>query len=111
MVGHGMLVPKKSEVKLVLYDQAVGGSASEFHIYETLPAWTHYEKIVSHISRTSDKVAIKLREHASMIEAALEISRTSLTSGHGQGLRDVVAPVDVLGGGEVRILSGRGQLT
>ena len=46
-----------------------------------------------------------------MIEAALEVSRTSLTSGHGQGLRDVIAPVDVLGGGEVKILSGRGQIT
>ena len=51
-----------------------------------------------------------LKEHATMIEAALEVSRTSLTSGHGQGLRDVVSPVDQLEGGRVRILSGKGQV-
>ena len=46
-----------------------------------------------------------------MIEAALEVSRTSLTSGHGQGLTDVLAPVEELKGGRDRILSGRGQVS
>ena len=45
-----------------------------------------------------------------MIEAALEVSRTSLTSGHGQGLKDILAPVEQQSGGMVRIISGKGQI-
>lgn len=45
-----------------------------------------------------------------MIKAALEVSRTSrgVGSGRGQGLTDVVSPIDELGDGRLRILSGRG---
>ncbi len=99
----GSWSPGKSEVKLIIYDQGVG-------IAETLPLWDHWEKLNSWLSSQHDIVSKALKEHANMIEAALEVSRTSGTPGSGQGLRDVVSPVDQLGGGRVRILSGKGQV-
>lgn len=99
----GSWSPERSEIKLIIYDQGVG-------IAETLPSWDHWEELNNWLSSKHPVLSKVLKEHASMIEAALEVSRTSLTSGHGQGLLDVVSPVDQLGGGCVRILSGRGQV-
>ncbi|WP_420415941.1 hypothetical protein [Marinovum algicola] len=99
----GSWSPASSKVRLILYDQGVG-------IAETLPTWDHWEDLTKWLSSKHPLLSQVFKEHANMIEAALEVSRTSLTSGHGQGLKDVVSPVDQLGGGSVRILSGKGQV-
>ena len=99
----GSWSPVKSEVKLLVYDQGVG-------IPETLPTWKNWEKITEWVSAKHELASLFMKEHANLIEAALEVSRTSLTSGRGQGLKDVLSPVDVLGTGKVRILSGKGQV-
>ncbi|WP_339690076.1 hypothetical protein [Celeribacter baekdonensis] len=99
----GSWSPDQQNVKLIVYDQGVG-------IPTTLPAWDHWETLRGWMSNKFDKLATALKQDASMIEAALEVSRTSLTSGHGQGLKDVVSPIDVLGKGQVRILSGKGEV-
>ncbi len=100
----GSWSPERSEVRFLVYDQGVG-------IPDTLPKWEHWERIVSWISQRFPGTGTLLQEHANLIEAALEVSRTSLTSGHGQGLRDVLSPIDVYQAGRVRILSGKGQLS
>ena len=99
----GSWSPARSEVNLIIYDQGVG-------IADTLPTWDHWEALTNWLSSRHPMISKVLKEHANMIEAALEVSRTSLTSGHGQGLNDVISPVDQLGCGQVRILSGKGQV-
>lgn len=99
----GSWSPEKSRVKLIVYDQGVG-------IPQTLPSWDQWEKTITWLSGRHKILSQVLKEHASVIEAALEVSRTSLTSGHGQGLKDVVSPVDELKIGKVRILSGKGEV-
>lgn len=100
----GSWSPERSEVRIIVYDQGVG-------IAETLPRWNHWEKIRKQLTKKAKIAGQLLGEHSNMIEAALEVSRTSLTSGHGQGLTDVLAPVEELKGGRVRVLSGRGQVS
>jgi len=92
-----------SEVRFLVYDQGVG-------IAETLPAWDHWEKIREFLSSFANPLSTLLKEHSNMIEAAVEVSRTSLTSGHGQGLCDILSPIDTLQAGSLRILSGKGQI-
>jgi hypothetical protein len=90
--------PKEGDVKFLVYDQGVG-------IPETLPRsgwWEHIRLAAVKLSKGS------LSDDASMIEAAIQVSRSSLAGGHGKGLRDIVSPVLSLPGGCVRILSGRG---
>lgn len=89
-------------VRVVVFDQGAGIAA-------TLPRWDHWEKVRGVLSLLSGEDGI-LNDDAHMIEAALQVSRTSMTSGHGQGLQDVLAPVSETGKGFVRILSGRGSI-
>ena len=89
-------------VRVIVFDQGAGIAA-------TLPRWQHWEKVrgVFHLLPGGE---LLLNDDAHMIEAALDVSRTSMTSGHGQGLQDVLSPVVEVGRGTVRILSGRGQI-
>ena len=93
--------PEEKVVRFLIYDQGVG-------IPATLPRSEKWEKVREVIARLP-LVGGLANDASSMIEAAIEVSRTSLTGGHGKGLKDVVAPVTGLRGGKVRILSGRGR--
>ncbi|UZD90330.1 hypothetical protein [Cognatishimia activa] len=93
--------PANGSVKFIVYDQGVGIAA-------TLPRWEGWEKVrelLSHLPLGS-----ALNDSSKMIQAALEVDRTSLEGGHGKGLQDVVSLVDGFEGAKVRILSGTGEL-
>jgi hypothetical protein len=91
------------ELVFLVYDQGVG-------IAETLPRWTNYEKVRGVLADLGTIPSLILKEDAAMIEAALQVSRTSRSSGHGQGLSDIMAPINGVVGARLRILSGRGEL-
>ncbi|MCB5412178.1 hypothetical protein [Pseudogemmobacter faecipullorum] len=93
----------ENELRFLVYDQGVG-------IAETLPRWKNWEHIVTFLSRIAPAASPLFKEHATMISAALEVSRTSRSGGHGQGLSDIVAPIEELQAGELRILSGKGEV-
>ncbi|MES0861575.1 hypothetical protein ABLN87_04385 [Ruegeria sp. SCPT10] len=97
--------PADHEIRVVAFDQGVG-------IPNTLPRWGLFEQVVTMLSDLSSEVSELLKEDARMIAAALAVSRTSKSKimGRGQGLSDVVAPIDELGVGRVRILSGGGGI-
>jgi len=92
-----------NEVRFLVYDQGVGIAA-------TLPRWDRFEQILGLLSAISGPAQPIIKDHSRMIEAALEVSRTSLGGGHGQGLQDVVRPIDAYGKGKLRILSGKGAI-
>ncbi|EEW24043.1 hypothetical protein [Rhodobacter ferrooxidans] len=92
--------PQESAVRFMIYDQGVG-------IPATLPRSQKWERIREYISKVP-LIGGFSNDASAMIEAAIEVSRTSRDGGHGKGLKDVVAPVTGLEGGRVRILSGRG---
>lgn len=97
--------PNEGIVKIVAYDQGVG-------IPETLPRSGLWEKISEFLSSKHEKASRLLEDHSSMIEAAVQVARTSQNSalGRGQGLSDVVSVTHEIAGGTVRILSGKGQI-
>lgn len=95
--------PRENTVRFIVYDQGVG-------IAHTLPTWTRYEKLIGWISQRSSVASTIFKEHALMIEGALEVSRTSRTVGHGQGFSDMMAPVDAMLNSSLRILSGKGEV-
>lgn len=92
-----------NEVRFLVYDQGVG-------IAETLPRWHRFEHIAGWMSENFGPTQPFFKDHSRMIEAALEVSRTSLGGGHGKGLQDVVQPIDAYGKGKLRILSGKGAI-
>jgi len=96
--------PDHHLVRVLVFDQGVGIAA-------TLDRWDKWELVRGYIqSVTGDQDFFN--DDAAMIEAALKVSRTSeaMGSGHGQGLRDILSPVEETGSGSVRILSGRGGI-
>ncbi|RPE63079.1 hypothetical protein EDD53_2674 [Pacificibacter maritimus] len=95
--------PKEQTVKFIVYDQGVG-------ISETLPRSKLYEKVVASLSSVTPVGSTLFKSDSTMIEAALKVSRTSRSDGHGQGLRDIVAPVESMAGAKLRILSGCGEV-
>lgn len=109
----GSWAPAKDEVRFLVYDQGVGISA-------TLQSWSLWEQVreristaVGGISETAGGLASTiLKEHSSLIEAALETSRSSRPAGQGRGngLSDIISPINELDGGKLRILSGRGEV-
>lgn len=92
--------PKESIVQFIIYDQGVG-------IPETLPRSKNWENIREYIGKIPIVRGLA-NDDSLMIEAAIEITRTSRGGGHGKGLQDIVAPIRNIQGGKVRILSGRG---
>lgn len=95
--------PARKEVRFLVYDQGVGIAA-------TLPTSNLRERIRAWLGESNELASMVLKEDAMMIEAAMEASRTSLTDGHGQGLCDIMRPVESPEGGSLKILSGRGQV-
>ncbi len=98
--------PKSNCVKFLVYDQGVG-------ISETLPRWKHWEKVrgkLSEVPLVGGSVGAMLNDSSRAIEAAIDVSRTSLSGGHGKGLKDVVSPVAHIEGAQVRLLSGKGTI-
>lgn len=95
--------PANREIKLVVFDQGVG-------IPGTLPRWEHWEHVRGWLASHLPVGSHLLNDHSYMIEAALEVSRTrkGAGSGRGQGLTDVISPIEELGVGRLRILSGKG---
>ena len=89
-------------IKLLVYDQGVG-------IAETLPRSQIWEQVKGLLGAVP-YASLIVKDQASMIAAALEVARTSKGSGRGQGFRDIVAPIDQLGSGKLRILSGKGEI-
>ena len=73
--------PASGSVKFLVYDQGVGIAA-------TLPRWEGWEKVRQLLSGVPG--GSMLKDASRMIEAALEVDRTSLAGGHGKGLQDVV---------------------
>lgn len=103
--------PSDRCVKFLVYDQGVG-------IPETLPRWDGWEKVRSRVLSALEALVppvasasgILMKDASRLIEAALEVDRTSLQGGHGKGLQDVIAVAQNITGAEVRILSGTGQV-
>ena len=93
--------PHENVVRFLVYDQGVGIAA-------TLPRSRHWESVRNLLSKLP-VVGGLAQDSSSMIEAAIEVCRTSRSGGHGKGLSDVVAPIKGLRGARVRILSGRGS--
>lgn len=94
--------PKEAVVRFFVYDQGVG-------IPATLPRSHLWENIRQHLAKLP--MIGSLTDDASrLIEAAIDVSRTSLKGGHGKGLSDVVAPILGNQSARVRILSGKGSL-
>lgn len=94
----------KREVRVVVFDQGVG-----------IPATLHRSHLAEQLRERLDLAALTspiFKDHARMIRAALDVSRTSkdVAEGRGQGLRDVLSPVDESKKGRVRILSGAGGI-
>jgi hypothetical protein len=100
----GVFSPADGEVRVVVFDQGVG-------IPATLQRWQLAERLRAILGLSSLASAL-VKDHARMIAAALEVSRSSKGSamGRGQGLTDVLSPVDEHGRGRVRILSGAGGI-
>ncbi|SPF79176.1 hypothetical protein ALP8811_03114 [Aliiroseovarius pelagivivens] len=100
----GVFSASRAEVSVVVFDQGVG-------IPATLNRW-HLAERVRSILGVSSIMSSLVKDHARMIAAALEVSRTSKGSamGRGQGLTDVISPVEGYGKGRVRILSGAGGI-
>ncbi|MFC3168711.1 hypothetical protein [Paracoccus fontiphilus] len=94
--------PKEEVIKFWVYDQGVG-------IPATLPRSRYWEQARTLLAKTPI-VGNNLGDASRMIQAALEVDRTSLDGGHGKGLQDVIAPVQDLARGQVRILSGKGSI-
>ena len=94
----GSWLPAKSEVKLIVYDQGVG-------IPNTLPASGLWEKMRNKLEGYN-----LAKANAKMIEAAVQLDRTSISPGHGKGLPDVLGPTKSIGGTKVRIISGKGEV-
>lgn len=90
----------RQEVKFLVYDQGVG-------IPATLPRWDYWEAVRGALPEWTGNLS---RDHAKLIRAALDISRTSKGPGRGRGLNDVISLLKYIKGGRVRILSGKGQV-
>lgn len=97
-------MPQQGCVKFLVYDQGVG-------IPSTLPRWSGWEKIrATMVSIFGESVGQAMKDSSNLIEAAIQLDRTSLDGGHGKGLQDVVAVVESVPGASVRILSGTGRV-
>lgn len=89
-------LPDENVVKFYVYDQGVG-------IPSTLPRWSSWEELRGMI-KNWPLVGAAINDQSLLIEAAIEVSRTSRpNTGHGNGLSDVVRPIKELKGGLVRI--------
>lgn len=98
--------PKDDAVRFLVYDPGVG-------IPETLPRWKHWEKVrekIQAVPLVGPAISQALNDHSRTIEAAIDVSRTSMSGGHGKGLKDVVTPVDLIRGAKVRLLSANGSV-
>ncbi|WP_226557790.1 hypothetical protein [Salipiger thiooxidans] len=100
--------PREGCVKFLVYDQGVG-------IPATLPRWGGWERVRERLARSAgallgDEASATFNDASKLIEAAIEVDRTSLDGGHGKGLQDVVAVVQGRPGAKVRILSGKGRV-
>lgn len=96
--------PAHECVRLIVYDQGVG-------IPDTLPRWKGWEQVRERVNAVLGGEAANILKDASrLIQAAMEIDRTSLDGGHGKGLQDIVSVLDTCAGSSLRILSGRGSV-
>lgn len=95
----------ENEVRVVAFDQGVG-------IPETLPRWGLFEQVRQRLSEGSTVIGDLIRDDAHMINAAIQVSRSSRDRalGRGQGLAEIVSIVDEIPLSKVRILSARGGL-
>lgn len=98
--------PSSECIKFLVYDQGVG-------IPETLPRWKYWENVrakLTSIPILGDRIGAAINDSSRAIEAAIDVSRTSLDGGHGQGLKDIVTPIELVEGAAVRVLSGKGSV-
>jgi len=85
------------ELEFIVYDQGIGIPAS-------IPGDQHYFDFIARL--------LKGAEDADMIEAAIELGRTSTDMPErGNGLWTICQVAEELDGSMVRILSGRGEVT
>lgn len=92
--------PSEGTMHMVLYDQGVG-------IPATLPRSEHWASALPLLDRLDPE-----RTDAGLIEAALELRRTSTNiSGRGRGLHEMADWIDKTEAGFLRIWSGRGRVT
>ena len=101
--ASGTWDPKTNVVSIQLYDQGVG-------IPATLPRSEHWSDIIK-LAGLRDRLHPE-RRHDRLLEAALEVGRTSTgAQGRGKGLAEMAAWIDKLGKGFLRITSGYGMVT
>lgn len=92
--------PDTGKMHMIIYDQGVG-------IPATLPRSPHWSATIPIIDRLDPE-----RTDAGLIEAALELRRTSTNiSGRGRGLYEMAEWVEHTQSGFLRILSGKGAVT
>lgn len=93
--------PDKESLRFFVYDQGVGIPAT----IETKKGWL--DDIAARLKSVSF-----LKYHANLIEGAVEVGRTSTgLAGRGKGLKQMVEVIDNAGSGNIRIISGRGDVT
>lgn len=102
--GHwwatGAWTPSNSTMHMMLYDQGVG-------IPATLPRSDHWASALPLLDRLDPE-----RTDAGLIEAALELRRTSTNiRGRGRGLHEMADWIDKTEAGFLRIWSGKGRVT
>jgi len=96
----GAWMPETGTMHMILYDQGVG-------IPKTLPRSSHWASALPILNRLDPE-----RTDAGVIEAALELRRTSThISGRGRGLYEMAEWIDQTQSGFLRILSGKGLVT
>jgi hypothetical protein len=95
----GGWTPTTGTIQLILYDRGVG-------IPRTLPRSKHWSTAIPVLDRLDPE-----RSDAGLIEAALELRRTSTAvPGRGRGLYEMAEWIDQSGTGFLRIISGKGMV-
>lgn len=91
--------PDNRTTHMMIYDRGVG-------IPNTLPRSKHWISAIPILDRLDPE-----RSDAALIEAALELRRTSTSiAGRGRGLYEMAEWIEKTGTGFLRIMSGRGQV-
>lgn len=95
--ASGAWSPETSTIHMMVYDRGVG-------IPRTLPRSKHWSSAIPLLDRFDPE-----RTDAGVIEAALELRRTSTNiGGRGRGLYEMAEWIDRTGSGFLRIISGKG---
>lgn len=97
--ASGAYAPSTGTIHMMVYDRGVG-------IPQTLPRSRHWASAIPILDRFDPE-----RTDAGLIEAALELRRTSThIGGRGRGLYEMAEWIDRTGSGFLRIMSGKGAV-